>query len=737
MLLVLSISHQAIAERTATFADSDGNGIDDGSEVLLAEKFRPVLMLPMEDMGMRPSPVGILGDGGDLTADKLWARVYNAAGQVVTVVRTTHPDWSPSPSFASPSFNYSAFGWDGSAIPYVGRPPGAAYSVYYVRLYLDYGGPSADCPSEWEALYEEGDGFHPPGDDLPAVAYAHLFLEAGDPIIQYWFFFPCNDWVNNHEGDWEHVHFRVSSVDPEEAVLAGAAFYFHDLVLERPPGSLVVADDTHPIVWVGGTGVWSCGACDDNDCAGDGSTGPGSHGCYPSHGTWTDVGAEVPGCGRADDVVARCGRYLHWNDLSVEILPDPDAIDYAERPGLSWHRAEIPFGTPFVPSFCDDACEFFDDFPPTSWLIETCGNAAPRGPAHHQTWGSFSGGAPQGTYSLPPPVPDGPGVLRVPFGFAEIGEAAACALPGDTILVWPGTYSELARLPGRVTVLSDYGAELTTWRSPPWSRAVRVRTGALGARIGDVGRGFTFTNQPGIGFPHEHVYLGTAGENILRGNRFVGYVMSQAIRVPEASGGGSSSTRIESNRFSASARSVFVLFGPTQEVVVGGSRAAANDFLEASGVRALVVSCGECGEVKAEHNYWGSLDADTIAFKIDAPSGTVDFDPWTDSTHAGEYGVCTGIGGREEETDFLRVDETDGNPTEGEIRLAIRLPREGKLRIRVYDVVGRVVLEPWDGPIGAGEHAITFSVRTLASGVYFAKADYEGRSSIRKVVVVR
>ncbi|RPJ42521.1 MAG: hypothetical protein EHM19_10295, partial [Candidatus Latescibacterota bacterium] len=505
-----------LAAAPAAGEDADGNGIDDQAEVLLALKFRPTLILPREDMEMRPAPVGILGDGGELTADKLWARVYNAAGQVVTTARTSDPGWSPSPSFASPSFNYSNFGWDRNAIPYVGRPPGAAYSIYFVRLYPDYGGPGVDCPSEWEELYDDGDGFHPAGEDLPAVAYAHLVVEGGFPVIQYWFFFPCNDWVNNHEGDWEHVHFRLSSADPDEAELTGGAFYFHELALERPPEALVIADGTHPIVWLGGTGIWSCAACDDNDCAGDGASGPGSHGCYPSHGLWVDVGSEVPGCGRADDLVERCGRYLHWNDLSVEILPDPDAFDYAANPGLSWHKALLPFGTPFVPSYCDDACDFFGDFPPTAWLIESCGNAAPVGPSRHGSWGLFAGGAPRGFYAGTVPAPDGPSVLRVPGAFAKIAEAADCALPGDTILVGPGTYSEFARLPGRVTVLSEAGAAATVWRAAGFSRAARVRTGAMGAAIGDAGRGFTFTHAPGILLPLEHVHLGTAGENLLR-----------------------------------------------------------------------------------------------------------------------------------------------------------------------------------------------------------------------------
>jgi hypothetical protein len=716
----------------AVFTDADGNGIDDQAEVLLAERFRPVLILPEEDMGMRPAPVGILGDGGPLTADKLWARVYNVAGQLVTVVRTTDAGWDPAPVFASPSFPYAGYGWDKNALTYIGSPPGAAYYLYFVRLHPDYGGPSVDCPDEWRALYANGDGFHPRGADLPAHAYVHLFLEQGLPVIQYWFFFPFNDWVNDHEGDWEHIHLRVSSSDPESAELLGACYYFHDLALQRSPSEIAIADGTHPVVWVGGRGEWSCGVCDASDCPGGDGFGSGSHGSYPAPGAWPGVGADVQGCGRASESVERCGRYLHWADLQVEILPAPSAVDFGERPDLSWHEALLPFGTPFVPSFCDDACEFFDDFPLTGWLVGTCGNGAPVGPSHHSSWNVFAGGAPGGSYTRPVPASPSPRVLRVPSEISTLSRAADCALAGDTILVAPGTHTSAALLPGGVTVLSEAGAEATVWKAPPARRQARVRTGATGTRIGDTGRGFTFRWNGGLPPPSDYVLLASEGESVLRGNRFDGFPFQSAVYVPP--GGGT--VRIESNTFSVPTCAIRAQAAPGQTIEIGGSLEDANDFLCAAGAEALDAACDSCPPIRAEYNYWGTLDADTIRSLLAGSIDVIDFDPYTDSAHAVAHGPSVGVAGAADRADAFAFERAEPNPASGEIALFLRIARRAEVRVRVYDVRGRVVLEPWRGPLGEGERGLAIDVRSLPSGVYFVRAEGERQSAMRKVVLV-
>lgn len=88
----------------------------------------------------------------------------------------------------------------------------------------------------------------------PYVYYNFFKDEAGKPVIQYWFFYPYNCWANDHEGDWEHINVRITSVDPAHAGLAEVVYYFHKWYKTIPAASeeLKITEGTHPVVYVGG-----------------------------------------------------------------------------------------------------------------------------------------------------------------------------------------------------------------------------------------------------------------------------------------------------------------------------------------------------------------------------------------------------------------------------------------------------------------------------------------------------
>jgi len=82
------------------------------------------------------------------------------------------------------------------------------------------------------------------------------------------------------------------------------------------------------------------------------------------------------------------------------------------------------------------------------------------------------------------------------------------------------------------------------------------------------------------------------------------------------------------------------------------------------------------------------------------------------------------------------------NPTSGDTRLALDLPRNGKVRVKVYDAAGRVVRTLFDGTQSAGQHGIVWDGRdgagsAVAAGIYFVRADAQGRSRTLRVARIR
>ncbi len=52
----------------------------------------------------------------------------------------------------------------------------------------------------------------------PATAYAHIVTEQGKLALQYWFYYPFNDWNNKHESDWEMIQLVFGATTAEEAL---------------------------------------------------------------------------------------------------------------------------------------------------------------------------------------------------------------------------------------------------------------------------------------------------------------------------------------------------------------------------------------------------------------------------------------------------------------------------------------------------------------------------------------
>ncbi|MBE0433614.1 T9SS type A sorting domain-containing protein, partial [candidate division WOR-3 bacterium] len=77
------------------------------------------------------------------------------------------------------------------------------------------------------------------------------------------------------------------------------------------------------------------------------------------------------------------------------------------------------------------------------------------------------------------------------------------------------------------------------------------------------------------------------------------------------------------------------------------------------------------------------------------------------------------------------------NPARGTIGIRFTSPDARRVRIGIYDVMGRFVREVFDGPavLGVNEHSI--SVAQLAAGVYFVRLEAEGYTKIGKVILLQ
>lgn len=94
--------------------------------------------------------------------------------------------------------------------------------------------------------------------DRPPTVYAHVAAEAGFAgrlAIEYWLYYPFNDYNNKHESDWEHIQIELDAATPEAALATTPT----RVVYSEHEGSeyatwgdakLTVVGGRHPVVFV-------------------------------------------------------------------------------------------------------------------------------------------------------------------------------------------------------------------------------------------------------------------------------------------------------------------------------------------------------------------------------------------------------------------------------------------------------------------------------------------------------
>jgi hypothetical protein len=228
-------------------------------------------------------------------------------------------------------------GYDMSSLP-AQAPSGRGY-VYF----LDWGGPSVTSTGPgyqdetWKDFWRDLQGSDPRAAPFGPHQYAHLFWldrQEGLLAIQYFFYYPYDKFVNNHEGDWEHVNVVLRTWDGRDPTIVMAHFSLHGVQFGAAAEDLyrIAGDDggDHVVVFVGGDAcqdyVQSCWC---GDTSGASFPWPGR---YRIGSYWEDVAGDA----------ARPGLAIHARDFTVELLPRLEDVDFTARPWLSW------YGLPFL-----------------------------------------------------------------------------------------------------------------------------------------------------------------------------------------------------------------------------------------------------------------------------------------------------------------------------------------------------------------------------------------------------
>ena len=342
----------------------------------LAKLFSPILILtehPSIDdrIVLFPEPVEIMGAN---SVANLWFYFFNTTGNGSIIHKYPASGWSLDllgsyqSGYSDINFSQNKFASLPATLNYAGSHSSGTSDNFHVTTYFDY--PGNDKVS-WNNTYT---GSGPKrGAAFPNTAYVHIFDKGdGNVVIQYYYFYPFNDWQNNHEGDWQNVNVIVNSFDPNMAQLIGVDYKFHGKGLtysitgERVfnPQTRFVAPaegGNHPVVYVGA----------------------GSHGAYPTGDNYAGAGAVG-----VDEGMTKSGIVLSTNvedtnrevaqsyDLILLPNPDPDQPNKGLSPEMSWLGAITGWGTLWVDSAGSEFAQFLNQH----------SNSSPRGPFHNDTW---------------------------------------------------------------------------------------------------------------------------------------------------------------------------------------------------------------------------------------------------------------------------------------------------------------------------------------------------------------
>lgn len=106
-------------------------------------------------------------------------------------------------------------------------------------------------------------------------------------------------------------------------------------------------------------------------------------------------------------------------------------------------------------------------------------------------------------------------------------------------------------------------------------------------------------------------------------------------------------------------------------------------------------------------------------------------------TRGATNGAGTGIHDHAPRVTDFRLEQNYPNPFNPSTTIAFALARNGVVRLRVYDTLGREVRQLLNDYREAGPHQIVFDAQGLVSGTYFVKLEFADRTMLKSMVLLK
>jgi hypothetical protein len=120
---------------------------------------------------------------------------------------------------------------------------------------------------------------------------------------------------------------------------------------------------------------------------------------------------------------------------------------------------------------------------------------------------------------------------------------------------------------------------------------------------------------------------------------------------------------------------------------------------------------------------------------------TTSDDDWTNTSHWGNAKLSGNVVGVRKQspqviTSFA-LDQNYPNPFNPSTTISYNLMTTGKVRLAVYDLLGRQVAVLVNGVQTAGPHEVMFKAKDLSTGIYFYKLESSGQSITKKMALLK